>query len=102
MPHQGWPWERIRASQLIYNGPVDFGGLILVADGVGTADVTVHDGRDAGARQFGTFRTPVSRTEGHGPPVPAAFDQGLFVAFGSNVEEVVVMYRPADGPKQAG
>lgn len=95
MPHDAFIWERIRASQRIYGGPVEFGGLIVAADGVGTADATVYDGFDAGGRQFATFRTPVSRTEGHGPPVTAKFDQGLFVAVGSNVEEVVVLYRPS-------
>lgn len=96
MAHQGWDWKRITADEVITNGPADFGGLLLAADGVGTADVTVYDGRDAGGRQFITFRTPVSRTEPHGPPQPAAFDAGIFVAVGSNVEEVVVVYRSAN------
>jgi len=95
MPHQGYDWKRITASERVYVGSADFAGLILAADGVGTADVTVYDGQDAGGRQFGTFRTPVSRSESHGVPGSAAFHQGLFVAIGSNVEECIVLYRPA-------
>ena len=97
MAHEGYSWKRITADTRIHTGPLDFAGVILAADGVGTADVTTYDGPDAGGRQFATFRTPVSRTEDHGPPVPAHFDAGLFVDIGSNVEECVVLYRAA-GP----
>ena len=96
MAAHGYDWVRITGDTRVYVGPVDFAGLILAADGVGTADATVYDGRDAGGRQFTTFRTPVSRTEPHGPPVPAFFGQGLFINVGSNVEEVVVLYRSAN------
>ena len=93
MAEEGWSWKRVPADGVVYNGPCIFGGFILFADAVGTADVTLYDGRDAGGRQFGTFRTPVSRSESHGPPVPARFDAGIFVDLGSNVEEVVVLYK---------
>ena len=98
MPEHGFRWTRVAQDTRLAKEPTIFGGLILAADGVGTADVTVHDGQDAGGRQFATFRTPVSRTESHGPPVPAHFDQGLFVAVGSNVEECIVLYKPIPAP----
>jgi len=94
MPHDGYDWRRITASQNVHVGPVTVGGLILAADGVGTADVTIYDGRDAGGREFGTFRTPVDRSESHGFPAPAHFEQGIFITIGSNVEECIVLYRP--------
>lgn len=93
MPDKGWPWKRITADTVILNGPGLFAGVVLAADGVGTADCTVYDGADSGGRQFGTFRTPVSRSESHGLPGPARFDAGIFVAVGSNVEEVIVLYK---------
>ena len=92
MQHEGWSWKRITADTVILNGPGLFAGVILAADGVGTADCTVYDGADAGGRQFGTFRTPVSRSEPHRSPAPARFDAGIFVAVGANVEEVIVLY----------
>ena len=97
MAHEAWRWKRAAAAGRAYRGPVVFAGLLLGADGVGTADVTVYDGADAGGRQFITFRTPVSRTESHGPPQPASFDAGIFIDIGSNVEEVVVLYGPRSG-----
>ena len=93
MPHEGWSWKRVTADTEIYSGPCVFAGVILAADGVGTADVTIRDGRDTGGRQFATFRTPVSRTESHVLPAPAHFDGGIFVDVGSNVEEAVVLYQ---------
>lgn|SRR3990167_4892650 len=98
MPHEGWPWKRITQDERVATGPLVFAGLLLAADGVGTADVTVYDGADAGGRQFATFRTPTSRTESHGLPVGAHFSQGLFVDLGSNVEECVVFYAPLPVP----
>ncbi|MGH6999378.1 MAG: hypothetical protein ACREEO_14380 [Phenylobacterium sp.] len=103
MPHEGFSWKRVTQDERVAIGPLVFAGLLLTADAVGTADVTVYDGYDAGGRQFCTFRTPVSRTEPQGPPAPVHLSQGLFVDVGSNVEECVVIYhvlsaeRPADG-----
>ncbi|HAM57761.1 MAG TPA: hypothetical protein DCQ64_21030 [Candidatus Rokubacteria bacterium] len=94
MPEEPYTWKRLTADQRVHTGPLVFRGVILAADAVGTADVTIYDGNDAGGRQFATFKTPTSRTETHGPSAPVLFDQGLFVDVGSNVEEVVVVFWP--------
>ena len=76
MPEEPYTWKRLTADQRVHTGPLVFRGVILAADAVGTADVTIYDGNDAGGRQFATFKTPTSRTETHGPSAPVLFDQG--------------------------
>ena len=94
MAHLGFPWKRVTQDERVVTGALVFAGLILTADGVGTADVTIYDGNDAGGHQLGTFRAAVSTTEVIGLPALLHFSQGLFVDIGSNVEECVVVYAP--------
>jgi len=94
MPEEPYTWKRLTADQRVHTGPLVFRGVILAADAVGTADVTIYDGNDAGGHQLGTFRAAVSTTEVIGLPALLHFSQGLFVDIGSNVEECVVVYAP--------
>lgn len=92
MPVAGVGWTRLTASNVVWNGPVRLYGAVLLVSVAG-GDVTLYDGVDAvSGRQ-------VLRLEGtadESRPVmfspPLVLDLGLYVAVGSNVTEVLVVW----------
>lgn len=96
-PHPGF--ARLTADAVLANGPVWFAGAKITSDGAGIADVTFHDGVNASGPQLYTDKVTLGESGDRFLPWPVYLERGLFVDVGSNVEEVFVLFRPAEsGP----
>jgi len=90
-PNPGW--ERLTADDQAARGPLLFGGIILTSDGVGAADVTIYDGQEVtGGRRFSSFKVASGLTGVFTWP-PLLFLRGLYVDIGSNVADLVAIYK---------
>jgi hypothetical protein len=93
----GLNYTNLSVSAEVANEPVVLYGAVILTSVTG-GDATVYDGRDA------TSGNKVIRLEGianQSTPVmfcyPVTLHQGLYVNVGSNVTEVVVLWRRSEG-----
>lgn len=94
MEDQGWAWTRLTVSAKVTEGPAILGNMLLSANSSGAADATPYNGVDANGDQFITLKAATSRLQGYPGGANVRMEKGLYVEVGSNVEEVVVIWRP--------
>jgi len=84
-------WTNISASVRITSSAAKLHGLVILASTTG-GDVTVYAGQDAGARKIGRFEgiADHSRPINFRPPLEC--DSGIYVAVGSSITEVLVLW----------
>lgn len=95
MPHLGRGWSRLTGDRIVNEGQSVLFGLALKVSVTG-GDVTVYEGTDAlSGRIVGIFEGIANETR------PVMFgsaglkmDRGIYVDFGSNVDEVLVIWDP--------
>lgn len=82
------------ADRRLSDTPAMFYGVVVLASADG-GDVTIYDGLDAGSgRLVGRFEGLNNVSNPVLFPCPVPLDRGLFVDVGSNITEVLVLWRP--------
>ena len=94
MPILGYAYSPVSADTLLTSEPAFLGGLVVLAS-VDGGDVTLYDGLDAGSgRLIGRFEGLANVSNPIIFPDAVPLDRGLFVDVGSNITEVLLLWRP--------
>jgi len=89
---RGYNWDRFTGSNKVSLSPCFVGCVLITSDGQGNTDVTLYDGESAQDPQIFKIRGTTNATKRlYFRPVLKT-NRGLYVEFGSNVEEVLVEY----------
>jgi hypothetical protein len=88
-----WNTETVTADRLLFSGPGEWGGYVLLTS-ADEGDVTVYDGLDVqSGKQLAVLQA------GDSAPLPYTFiepipvDRGLYVDVGDNVTSIMMVYR---------
>jgi len=93
MDHE-FQWTRVTSSQLVYNGPCHFAGLILLGSAA-NKPVTVYDGTSSAVgRLFHTFTSRDAYSDDFLFPHPVRMAMGLYVTLDAAISECLVLWRP--------
>jgi len=89
---RSYNWDRFTSSNKVSLSPCFVGTILVTSDGQGVTDITLYDGESANdpvlCKVKGT--TNVTKRLYFMPPIKT--NRGLYLKFGSNVEEVLIEY----------
>jgi hypothetical protein len=91
-----WSVARVLADDRVVQGPLVYHGAYLRADGVGAATADVYDGSSTGGQLRDGLRAATSEHDQHLYDAGIAFNNGLFVDLGSNVDVLLVYWSPIE------
>lgn len=91
---EGWSWTRLIHGGVITEGKAILHNAYLRASSGGAATGTIYDGVDTNGRNFHTLRAAANARDGMRGAADVHFEHGIYIDVGSNVEEVLVIYRP--------
>lgn len=87
-------WTRITSSQRITDKKSILYNCFVVSNGGGAADSTIYNGIDTNGQQHITIKAPTGEIKGLPGRVNTFMERGIYIAVGSNVEEVLVIWDP--------
>ena len=94
MAQVGVGFTRLTASGIVNEGQTQLYGVLLLSSKAG-GDITLYEGTDAVAgRPFAKICGEASITKQVDFSFPVYFDRGLYVSFGGDVTEVLIIWLP--------
>jgi len=85
-------WVRLTGSNKVSLSPCFLGCVLITGDVQGVTDITIYDGESANDPILLTVRGNQNATKMLHFEPPIKTERGLYIAFGTNVQEVLVKY----------
>jgi len=89
---RSYNWVRLTGSNKVSLSPCFVGCVLVTGDAQGVTDITLYDGESAGDPVLLTVRGNQNATKMLHFEPPIKTERGLYIAFGTNVQEVLVKY----------
>ena len=89
---RSYNWERLTGSNKVSLSPCFLGCVLVTGDAQGVTDITLYDGESANDPVLLTVRGNQNATKMLHFEPPIKTERGLYIVFGSNVQEVLVKY----------
>ena len=89
---QSYNWVRLTGSNKVSLSPCFIGCILLTGDSQGVTDITLYDGESSGDPVLLTVKGNQNATMMLHFEPPIKTERGLYIAFGSNVQEVLAKY----------